>query len=190
MAFLSRIRICLYLRVVGANFLGTNFYLCYSNCFLHLWHCIIYCFSKNCYKQFLSPQLLHLNSYQRLLEWAKISITIIIITTIMMINIIVLIIFLIEFVLSRSFHWFTFCDWFDRDGGVKVKSAHINQIGDSPTQNGWNDIFKAIAAMMTNMFELNNVPVMMTKVVVMRMTWWWYPCWSWWSHNSDADMEV
>ena len=33
-----------------------------------------------------------------------------------------------------------------------------NQIGESPTQNGWNDLFKAIAVMMTNMFKLNNVP--------------------------------
>ena len=35
-AVLSRIRLWHNLRVFGANFLGPNLYLCYSNCFLHL----------------------------------------------------------------------------------------------------------------------------------------------------------
>ena len=36
-AVLSRIRICRNLRVFGANSLEPNWYLCYSNRFLHLW---------------------------------------------------------------------------------------------------------------------------------------------------------
>ena len=36
-AVLSRIRICRYFRAFGANFLGLNLYLCYSNRVLHLW---------------------------------------------------------------------------------------------------------------------------------------------------------
>ena len=35
-AVLLQIRICLNLRVFGANFLGQNLYLCYLNRFLHL----------------------------------------------------------------------------------------------------------------------------------------------------------
>ena len=36
-AVLSRIRLWRNLRVFGANFLGPNLYLCYLNCFFHLW---------------------------------------------------------------------------------------------------------------------------------------------------------
>ena len=41
-AVLSRIVICRNLRIFGANFLGPNLYLRYSNHFLHLWSCTRY----------------------------------------------------------------------------------------------------------------------------------------------------